>query len=113
MGDNFPKNIRRILHDIRACIQIFRREREFEEEAFVGSLNEIENKNLLQHSHVKKGPSLALTKFPLHLYISEATHCIRIEKDMGGCFLWPGYFLSLVFIGLLLLCSNGIIWCTI
>ena len=25
------------------------REREFEEEAFVGSLNEIENKNLLQH----------------------------------------------------------------
>ena len=25
--------------------------------------------------------------------------------DMGGCFLWPGYFLSLVFIGLLLRCS--------
>ena len=56
MGDNFPKNMRRVLHDIRACIQIFRREREFEEEAFVGSLNEIENKNLLQHSHVKRVP---------------------------------------------------------
>ena len=35
-----------------------KREREFEEEAFVGSLNEIENKNLLQHSHVKKVRSL-------------------------------------------------------